>query len=219
MIEARPELQGVGACIEQTPPRPVARLLLAHGAGAPMDSPFMDQICGRLVAGGLACVRFEFPYMVRQRALKRRSPPNSEAVLLATWEAVVEHYKNQSLPLFVGGKSMGGRMATLWATKKAGTCSGLICFGYPFHPAKRPERLRVAHLPELPVPALVVQGTRDPMGSAEEVAGYALGAKLSVHWITGGDHDLKPLKKTGVTHGQALDSAAQATMAFIKGII
>lgn len=215
MTETRSMLEGVGLCIEQTPPQPVARLLLAHGAGAPMDSAFMDQICERLVARGVACVRFEFPYMFRRRTLSKRSPPDPAAVLLVSWDAVVGHYKDQALPLFIGGKSMGGRMATLWATQRAGPCEGVVCFGYPFHPARRPERLRVAHLPELPIPALIVQGARDPMGSLDEVTGYELGAKLKLHWIDGGDHDLRPLKKTGITHAQALEHAAQAAVSFI----
>lgn len=219
MTDSLPVLEGVGECIEQTPAQPLARLLLAHGAGAPMDSAFMDQICARLVAGGIACVRFEFPYMVRRRVLNRRLPPNPAAVLLATWTKVIDHYKDQDLPLFIGGKSMGGRMATLWAAQTACPCKGLVCFGYPFHPARQPERLRIAHLPQLPVPTLVVQGTRDVLGNQEEVADYDMGAMLRLHWIAGGDHDLKPLKKTGVSHQQALDEAAQAAGDFIKHTI
>lgn len=219
MYEARRELDGVGEVIEQSPARPLARLLLAHGAGAPMDSDFMNRVCTELCARDIACVRFEFPYMVRRRELQKILPPNPMPVLLETWQTLVHHYREQGLPLFIGGKSMGGRMATLWAAQSGSGCAGLVCFGYPFHPARRPERLRTVHLPDLPVPTLVVQGTRDALGNQEEVAGYALGGQLRVHWIAGGDHDLKPLKKTGVTHEQALAHAAQAAVEFIKGIV
>lgn len=195
---------------------PWARLLLAHGAGAPMDSEFMNAIardCSRL---GIEVVRFEFPYMAQRREGGSRRPPNKQEVLLDTWQSVIDAYSSDPLPLFIGGKSMGGRIATLWAAgRPIGPCRGLVCLGYPFHPAGKPESLRIAHLPDLPLPALIVQGTRDKLGSQEEIASYALGAQVTCHWIATGNHDLAPLKRSGATHEQAITEAAGAIAAFM----
>jgi predicted alpha/beta-hydrolase family hydrolase len=99
-------------------------------------------------------------------------------------------------PLVVGGKSMGGRVASMVSDQllAAGKIVGLLCLGYPFHPPGRPEQLRTAHLAALRTPALICQGTRDPFGTREEVAGYALSEQIELFWVEDGDHDLKPRK-------------------------
>ena len=143
-------------------------LVLAHGAGAAMDHPWMDRICALIAAQGVRTVRFEFPYMAVRRISGRRPGPNPARVLEATWREVVEELGAEGL--VVGGKSMGGRIASMVA-EEAGV-AGVVCFGYPFHPPGRPEKLRTAHLEAIETPVLIVQGERDTFGRPEEVAGY-----------------------------------------------
>lgn len=199
---------------------PHARLLLAHGAGAPMDSAFMNEMAGECSRRGIEVVRFEFPFMMQRRKGGTRRPPDKQAILLAAWQTMVDHYSAERLPLFVGGKSMGGRMATMWAaTSEAALCRGVVCLGYPFHPATKPEKLRIAHLSNLRVPVLIVQGTRDALGSQDEVVDYELGEQVRCHWIATGNHDLLPLKRSGMTQQQALTEAADAIAQFIASAV
>ncbi len=189
-----------------------ATVLLAHGAGAAMDSPAMTAIAEALGAVGFAVVRFEFAYMAARRQGARKPPPRAET-LIPEYMAAIEAAAVTG-PLIVGGKSMGGRVASLLADDLhgAGRIVGLLCVGYPFHPPGKPESLRTAHLETLRTPALICQGTRDPFGSAEEVAGYALSPKVALHWLEDGDHDLKPRKRvTGKTLGDHMTEMARAT--------
>jgi predicted alpha/beta-hydrolase family hydrolase len=191
-----------------------AALILAHGAGAPMDSPFMQEMAKRLVAQGLAVFRFEFAYMAERRAGGRKRPPNPQAQLLQQWRDAYAAVRQQTAGhLAIGGKSMGGRMASLVADELA--VDALICLGYPFYAAGRPEKPRVAHLAELQTPTLIVQGERDALGNRETVSGYTLSSAVTVEWLAAADHDLKPLKRSGLTHEQHLDSAAAAIAAFL----
>lgn len=191
-------------------------LILAHGAGAPMDSPFMDDMAQRLAARGVAVARFEFPYMAARREDGRRRPPNPQAQLLNTWREIHALVRQQVTgPLAIGGKSMGGRMASLLADELG--VDALVCLGYPFHAVGKADKPRVAHLAELKTPTLVVQGERDPMGDRLTVAGYSLSAAIRLHWLVAGDHDLKPLKASGFTHEQHLESAADEVAKFLTG--
>tara|TARA_R110000764_G_scaffold44215_2_gene99587 strand:- start:931 stop:1344 length:414 start_codon:yes stop_codon:yes gene_type:complete len=117
-------------------------------------------------------------------------------------------------PFFVGGKSMGGRVASMLAAELG--ARGFICFGYPFHPPGKPEKTRTAHLQQLSCPGLIVQGTRDPFGKPEEVAGYALDARLDVHWLDSGEHDFKPLKASGRTQQTLISEAAEVAAGFCR---
>ncbi len=188
-------------------------LALAHGAGAPMDSPFMTAMAARLADRGHRVVRFEFPYMAARRRDGRRRPPDRQPLLIATWRAVVAQLGGAER-VVIGGKSMGGRMASLLAAEDG--ARGLVCLGYPFHPPGRPERPRVAHLADLGVPALIVQGTRDPFGTVAEIAGYELSPLIRTVWIDDGDHDLKPRKASGRGHEETLDQAADAVDTFLR---
>jgi predicted alpha/beta-hydrolase family hydrolase len=190
-------------------------VVLAHGAGAPMDSPWMETVTAGLAARDIRVVRFEFAYMAARRTDGKRRGPDREPVLRAAWKNVVEELGGGER-LVVGGKSMGGRMASLVADEVG--ARGVLCFGYPFHPPGRPERLRTAHLEELETPALILQGTRDPFGKPEEVEGYALSPRVSVAWIEDGDHDLKPRKKSGRTHDQNLTEAIDTAARFIASL-
>lgn len=194
---------------------PLATLLLAHGAGAGMDSPFMEQLAEALARRDIRTLRFDFPYMARARAEGRRRPPNPAPVLLEHWRAMVAIWRAaESGPLWLAGKSMGGRMASLLADELGAT--GLVCLGYPFHPAGKPERLRTEHLATLATPTLIVQGERDALGTRTEVAGYALAPTLEVQWIATADHDLKPLKSSGLSQTQALVETAAWVAAFVR---
>jgi predicted alpha/beta-hydrolase family hydrolase len=188
-------------------------LILAHGAGAPMDNRFMQAFATGLAGAGIRVVRFEFPYMAARRE-GRRPGPDREAVLLDTWRAVVGRQRAGSgALLFIGGKSMGGRMASMVADELA--VAGLVCLGYPFHPPGRPERTRTAHLRGLQTPALVVQGTRDPFGNPDDVAGYELSPAIRIHWLEDGDHDFKPRSGSGRTQKHNWDEGIAAVTAFV----
>ena len=191
-----------------------ARLLLAHGAGAPMDSPFMDTIAEQLAQRGIEVLRFEFPYMAQRRQGGSKRPPNAQGVLLDSWREAIAQQPGD-LPLFIGGKSLGGRMASLIADEQA--VAGLICLGYPFHPSGKPDKLRTEHLQQLKTPTLIVQGERDSLGNREEVGGYPLSAAITLHWLADGDHSFKPRKASGHSWQQHLHSVAQACAAFILG--
>ncbi len=193
----------------------LASLILAHGAGAPMDSSFMQEMTERLVARAVAVFRFEFAYMVERRISGRRRPPNPQAQLLQQWRDAYALVRQQAAGrLAIGGKSMGGRMASLLADELA--ADALICLGYPFYAAGKPEKPRVAHLAGLRTPTLIVQGERDALGNRETVASYDLSPTIRLEWLTAADHDLKPLKRSGLTHKQHLDSTADAIAAFLQ---
>jgi uncharacterized protein len=169
-------------------------VLLAHGAGAPMDSAAMTAAAKALAAEGLRIARFEFGYMAARRTGERRPPPKAESVM-PEYVAAIDDLKAKG-KLIIGGKSMGGRVASMIADEMhaAGKIAGLVCLGYPFHPMGKPEQLRTKHLEKLKCPALIVQGTRDIMGAREEVTGYKLSKAIEILWLEDGDHDLKPRK-------------------------
>ncbi|MBO6719454.1 MAG: alpha/beta hydrolase [Rhizobiaceae bacterium] len=172
-----------------------ATVLLAHGAGAPMDSKSMTAAAQALAAEGLRVARFEFAYMAARRSGIRKPPPRAETVNPEYLEAV--HALGAAGPLIIGGKSMGGRVASMVAdTLHAdGKIAGLLCLGYPFHPPAKPTQLRTKHLVSLGTPALICQGTRDEFGTREEVSRYELSDSIELLWLEDGDHDLKPRKK------------------------
>jgi predicted alpha/beta-hydrolase family hydrolase len=190
-------------------------VVLAHGAGAPMDSPFMNRVSAGLAARGLRVARFEFPYMTRRRSEGRRGAPDREPVLRARWTEIVERLGGGQW-VVVGGKSMGGRIASMIADDVG--ARGLLCLGYPFHPPGDPGRLRTAHLADLRTPALFIQGTRDAFGTREDVGGYRLSSAIRVHWIEGGDHSFKPPARSGRTEKQNLDEAIAAAADFVEDL-
>ena len=187
-------------------------VILAHGAGAPMDSPFMARFATLLGDSGYRVARFEFPYMARRRAEGGRRPPDRQPVLLESWRAAVSALGGGD-KVAIGGKSMGGRMASMIADEVA--ARGLVCIGYPFHPPGKPESLRTAHLTALKTPTLILQGVRDPFGGRDEVAGYDLSPKIRLAWLPDGDHDLKPRKKSGFTADGNMTAAVEATAGFL----
>jgi predicted alpha/beta-hydrolase family hydrolase len=185
----------------------------AHGAGAPADSDFMTLVAQGLGHAGLRVVRFEFPYMARRRAEGTRRPPDRQPVLLETWRNVIAELGNPDR-LIIGGKSMGGRMASLVADETG--VAGLVAFGFPFHAPGKPPGTRIEHLSSLKTPSLFIQGTRDALGSRDDVADYDLSPAVTMHWIEDGDHNLKPRKKSGWTHDEALTASLAAAASFMK---
>ena len=157
-------------------------LILAHGAGAGMRSAFMERIAQDVSrADDIRVIRFDFDYMAAGR--KR---PDPTPKLLAQWRSVIDEFGTD---VFIGGKSMGGRMASMIADECG--VEGLVCVGYPFHPPAQPDKLRTAHLETLATPTLIVQGTRDQFGTRGDVAAYALSPAIHIEWIQRADHSLR----------------------------
>lgn len=199
----------------KTGPPSTPRLLLAHGAGAPMDSPFMNTIADTVAAAGIEVVRFEFEYMAKRREDGTRRGPDRAPKLIARFEEALS-LVGPPAEVIIGGKSMGGRIASMIADEVG--AAGVLCLGYPFHPPGKPERLRTAHLETLKTPTLIVQGTRDRLGTEEEVATYALSPSIEVAWMGDGDHSFKPRKKSGRTLEQNLEAAADAVVGLIRRV-
>ena len=196
------------------------RVVLAHGAGAPMDAPFMTGFAKALAEHGLQTIRFEFAYMAGRRTGEGKKPPPRAETVMSEYLEVIDALEADR-PLFIGGKSMGGRVASMIAEEqfRAKRIAGLFCLGYPFHPPGRPEQLRTMHLRELVVPTLICQGTRDPFGTRDEVGTYQLSKKIRVHWLEDGDHDFRPAKGSSATAKKNQRSAADAVAAWIKKIV
>jgi predicted alpha/beta-hydrolase family hydrolase len=190
-------------------------LVLAHGAGAPMDHPFMNTIAEGVASKDVRVVRFEFPYMAARRTEGKRGAPDREPVLLEAWRAVVAQLGGGS-KLVIGGKSMGGRIGSMIADEVG--AAGLICLGYPFHPPGDANRLRTKHLEKLRTPALILQGTRDSFGRPDEVVKYKLSPKIRIAWIEDGDHSFKPRKASGRTEADNMSEAISQMSAFLASL-
>jgi predicted alpha/beta-hydrolase family hydrolase len=189
-----------------------ATLILAHGAGAGMDTDFMNAFAEGIADHGFRVVRFEFPNMAERRQTGKRRPPDREPVLRQTWLDVIASVEAKTL--LIGGKSMGGRIASLIADEAK--VAGLICLGYPFHPTGKPDQLRVEHLQTIKTPTQILQGERDPFGSAEEVRGYELSRQVRVHWLPDGDHSFKPRSSSGRTQEENWREAIEVMVSFVK---
>jgi predicted alpha/beta-hydrolase family hydrolase len=201
------------------PAKAEVTVLLAHGAGAPMDSVSMSAAAKALAAEGLRVARFEFGYMAARRHGERRPPPKAETVM-PEYVAAVDALRARG-KLIIGGKSMGGRVASMIADEMhaTGKIAGLVCLGYPFHPMGKPDQLRTAHLAKMKCPALIVQGTRDIMGTREEVGTYKLSKAIEILWLEDGDHDLKPRKAvSGFTAAGHMKAMAARVAAWAKSL-
>jgi uncharacterized protein len=181
-------------------PRDYARaqaLVLAHGAGNDMRNPFLSYVHETLAERGVLTVKFNFPYTERGARA-----PDRPAVLHAAWRAVARTVREDAAlapqRLVLGGKSMGGRMASMLAAEGE-ECAGLVLLGYPLHPAGQPHKLRVEHLARIAVPMLFVQGTRDPLCDMHllEPALASLPAPVTLHRIEDGDHSFAVPQRTG----------------------
>ncbi|WP_107851359.1 alpha/beta fold hydrolase [Oceanimonas marisflavi] len=198
--------------LKNGPDSAASRVLLAHGAGAGMEHAVMQALAEGLAGDDIQVVRFEFPYMQKTRADGRRRPPDREPVLLDCWRQLAGEFAHPRL--FLAGKSMGGRMASLVADELAP--AGLILLGFPFHPPGKPERFRGQHLATIKTPTLLLQGERDTFGNREAVADYDLADTVTTRWITDGDHGFKPRKASGATLERNLAQVVASMRNFIR---
>ena len=199
-------LDGLGAIAYPAEGDPAALLVLAHGAGAGQQHPFMVATARGLAARGFDVVTFDFPYMAQ-----RRGAPDRPPVLEQSFRDVIAAARRWSRaePLFIGGKSMGGRMATHLGAERLPGLHGIVVLGYPLHPPGKAQQLRVAHLPAIEVPVLIVQGERDAFGTPGEFAPHlaSMKAKVTLHVVERADHSLavRGAKGAGV-HDSILDT-------------
>jgi predicted alpha/beta-hydrolase family hydrolase len=191
--------------------------VFAHGAGAPATSDFMETIASGLAKQGIRVARFNFPYMKQRVDNGTRRPPERAPKLIDQYQQLIAGIAQ---PMVIGGKSMGGRMASLVASAQLSgnqdKIKGLACLGFPFHPANKPEQLRSEHFPLIRQAIFIAQGERDKLGSKEEVSGYGLPDGINWLWLEDGDHDLKPRVKSGFTHQAHLQKTIRTMADFIK---
>ncbi len=185
----------------------------APGAGSNLRDPFGQRLAERLPEAGISLVRFQFPY---QEAGSRR--PDRPPTLLATWRAVLESSRTPGTPIAIGGRSLGGRIASMLASEGA-LVDALALFAYPVHPPGRPERLRTAHLPAIACPTLFCSGTRDSYASPDELtAAAALVPDVRVHLLDGADHGFATLKSSGRSREDVWAEAAGVLVEWLDGV-
>jgi len=200
---------------------PIAQVIFAHGAGADMHHEFMEQITVLLNKANINVVRFNFPYMDRRIEFGKRYPPDRMPKLIECYQSAINKLvaeQKNTLPLFIGGKSMGSRVAATLAENSeiSKYIQGVFCLGYPFHPAKKPEKLRLEPLQLTKSPVLIVQGERDTLGSKDEVSNYEISPLCQCVFLPDGDHSLKPRVKSGYTYQQHIEQAVFEITQFIK---
>lgn len=196
-------------------------ILLAHGAGAAMDSPAMTASAKTLAGVGFRVARFEFDYMASRRTSGGRKPPPRADKLNPEYIAAIDALGAKG-PLVIGGKSMGGRVASMIADQLYASrrIAGLLCLGYPFHPPDKPGQLRTEHLAKIETPTLIVQGTRDVFGTREQVSSYALSNNIEILWLEDGDHDLRPRKSvSGFSMADHLTTLGEAVSSWAGRIV
>lgn len=179
-----------------------------------MDHAFMETMATGIADAGFRVARFEFPYMAKRREDTKKRPPDREPALRAKFVKVAETLNTDKL--VIGGKSMGGRIASMVADEVG--ARGLVCLGYPFHAPGRPERVRADHLKTIAIPTLIVQGERDPFGTRDDIDGYALSPEVKLHFLMDGEHSFKPRKKSGRCEAENLSEAVAIVTAFMKRI-
>jgi len=179
-----------------------------------MDSPFMQRVAEGLASSGIRVIRFEFPYMQRRRDTGKRGAPDPGPILMQFFRDTIDKVGGGS-SLVIGGKSMGGRIASMVADEA--DVLGSVCLGYPFHPPGRPDKTRTRHLENLRTSTLILQGTRDSFGSPEDVARYKLSPSIRVKWLEDGDHSFKPRARSGRTEADNVGAAIALVAEFISG--
>lgn len=200
------------------PDNATSLFVLAHGAGAGMRHRFMEDVAGKLAERGVATLRYQFPYME-----KRTKRPDSESVLTDTVKAAIATAKKQAgnLPIFAGGKSMGGRMTSITAAKEPlDGVRGLVYFGFPLHAAGRPGMERGQHLAEVPIPMLFLQGSRDALAELKLLKSLCakLGKRAELFIIDGGDHSFHMLKSSKKSDEQVLDELVSKAAEWMSAV-
>ena len=189
-------------------------LILAHGAGAGKEHYFMNFFASKLATDQFRVVRFDFPYMARARLTGKRTPPDHQIKLIASWQEMISKFRTKEL--IIGGKSLGGRIASMIAD--AQRADGLVCLGYPFHAPGKLDNPRVEHLRLIQTPTLICQGTRDPFGNKNDVGTYQLSENISFLWLSDGDHSFKPRKRSGLTEADNLSTSLKAVKTFSQNL-
>jgi predicted alpha/beta-hydrolase family hydrolase len=195
---------------------PIANFVFAHGAGAGQNSNFMQLIAEALAKKNVNVIRFNFIYMQLAHDLGKRRPPDRADKLLAHFNSVLSEI-DSLYPVFIGGKSMGGRMASMLLEES--DALGCICMGYPFHPPSKPEKLRTEHLLSINKPILILQGERDTFGKSDEIETYKLSERVQVNYLPDGDHSFKPRKASGYSLEDNINQVIEHTATFIKNHI
>ncbi|HBH7907822.1 alpha/beta fold hydrolase [Vibrio parahaemolyticus] len=188
--------------------------VFAHGAGAGMEHDFMTAVAKGLVEQGIRVVRFNFPYMVKRSEYGKKRPPDRAPKLLEAYSEVIAHFA--SSPVVIGGKSMGGRMASLLAEHEL--VVGIACLGFPFHPPGKPEKFKGDHLASIDKPTLILQGERDTFGKREEFDEFVFSQQVKVSFLPDGDHSFKPRKSSGHTEAGNIALAVEQLSAFINEV-
>ncbi|KJR29212.1 MULTISPECIES: alpha/beta fold hydrolase [Vibrio] len=188
--------------------------IFAHGAGAPMDHAFMTLVAQGLAANGIRVIRFNFPYMVKRAQDGKKRPPDRAPKLLEAFVDVIESVT--SVPVVIGGKSMGGRMASLLGDHPL--VSAIACLGFPFHPPGNAEKFKGEHLAVIAKPTLILQGERDTFGTQSECAEYPLSPAVQMRFLPDGDHSFKPRKRSGLSDQDNINTAVVQLTAFIQGM-
>ncbi|MFA0506244.1 alpha/beta fold hydrolase [Vibrio sp. 10N.222.54.B12] len=189
--------------------------IFAHGAGAGMDHEFMQSVAKGLAFKGIRVIRFNFPYMIKRAEDGKRRPPDRAPKLLEAYQEIIEQVDADKL--VIGGKSMGGRMAS--HLSEVDKVAAMACLGFPFHPPGKPEKYKGEHLAELAKPCLILQGERDTFGKREEFADFDLSDSIRVEFIPDGDHSFKPRKNSGYTEQQNIALTVEKLSAFIKEVL
>ncbi|MEZ8724635.1 alpha/beta family hydrolase [Vibrio pomeroyi] len=189
--------------------------IFAHGAGAGMDHEFMQSVAKGLAFKGIRVIRFNFPYMIKRAEDGKRRPPDRAPKLLEAYQEIIEQCDADML--VIGGKSMGGRMAS--HLSELDKVAAMACLGFPFHPPGKPEKYKGEHLAELTKPCLILQGERDTFGKREEFADFNLSDSIRVEFIPDGDHSFKPRKSSGYTEQQNIALTVEKLSAFIKEVL
>ncbi|CAH0992054.1 hypothetical protein SIN8267_02169 [Sinobacterium norvegicum] len=205
------------------PDNATTTFILAHGAGAGMEHEFMQAMAAAIASAGIRVIRFEFPYMQKRRLDGLKYPPDRAPKAIAAFEAVIEQVQQQfpdTQHWFIGGKSMGGKLASMIAADSAERFSlaGVICLGFPFTPPNKPENFRGQHLESIATPVLIIQGQRDTFGGEEAIKGFPLSKNVSVQILPDGDHSFKPRVKSGFTLQQNMDAAVEEVVRFFEGL-
>ncbi|WP_102297133.1 alpha/beta fold hydrolase [Vibrio cyclitrophicus] len=189
--------------------------IFAHGAGAGMEHEFMQSVAKGLAFKGIRVIRFNFPYMIKRAEDGKRRPPDRAPKLLEAYQEIIEQVDANKL--VIGGKSMGGRMAS--HLSEVDKVAAMACLGFPFHPPGKPEKYKGEHLAELEKPCLILQGERDTFGKREEFADFELSGSIRVEFIPDGDHSFKPRKSSGYTEQQNIALTVEKLSAFIKEVL
>ena len=195
--------------------------ILAHGAGAPSNSEWMEILTKTIKSRSknqIEVHRFNFDYMERRLKENKKYPPDRMPKLLQKWQEVIKHHIGKK-NLFIGGKSMGGRSASLLDFERFKEVKGIVNFGFPFHAPGKPPGDRINHLKELSVPCLINQGERDPMGNIEDIKSYELSGNISLNYLADGNHDLKPRVKSGKTLESNINEAVDEMIRFMMKVI